>query len=375
MKIGIVISAYHRGAGLERVAVEYARGLRARGHEVTVFAQRVTREAADDGIVFVRVGGARMQTAARAATFPMAATRAVERHKLDNVVAFGSVVTQPAVLRTPGCHRSWWEVANREWPVTTFDGLRRRLNPHHRIVLWWDQRVLGAGVPAAVLAAGDWAAEDIRRFYPAVAGKVEVLPDGVNLDEFSFDPAGRAALREQWGVGDRPVLFTVATELRRKGLDTLLEAFRVIREDLPDAHLIVGGRAPASDVRALGVAHRVTGAMRAVGFIKDLRAAYSAADVLMFPTRFDPWGLPIVEALACGTPVAASARAGAANVVRPGLTGARIDDPSEPALVAAATLEALHLTVDRDAARASVEHLRWANVVAGLDAVLERTAR
>jgi glycosyltransferase involved in cell wall biosynthesis len=358
---------------LERVAVEYARGLAARGHDVSVLAQRVVREPADEGIRVVRVGGARKGTAFRAATFPIAATRAVAQEKLDNVIAFGSVVTTPAVVCAPGCHRSWWEVANREWPVTTFDGLRRRLNPHHRIVMWWDQRVLGRGVPRAVVASGEWAAEDIRRFYPAVAGKVGVLPEGVNLDEFSFDAAGREALRDRWEIGQGPMLFTVATELRRKGLDTLLEAFSLVREERPGARLIVGGRAPASDVRALAVAHRVGREMRAVGFLEDLRAAYSAADVLMFPTRFDPWGLPIVEALACGTPVAASARAGAAHVLRGGVTGTLISDPADAAVVARATLDALAIPLDRSAARASIEHLAWDRVVAALEAILEQT--
>jgi glycosyltransferase involved in cell wall biosynthesis len=374
MKVGIVISGYHRGAGLERVAVEYARGLAARGHEITVFAQRVKREAADDPIRFVRVGGATNQPALRAATFPLAATHMVEKTKLDNIVAFGSVVRQPAVLRTPGCHKSWWEVANREWPVTTFDGLRRRLNPHHRVVLWWDERVLGKGVAKAVLAAGDWAADDIKRFYPAVADRTSILPDGVNLDEFSYDPAGAQAMRDRWEVGNGPLLFTVATELRRKGLDTLFEAFRLIREEIPNARLVVGGRAPAGDIRALAVAHHVAREMRAVGFVQDLRAAYSAADVLMFPTRFDPWGLPVVEAIACGTPVAVSKRAGAASQVREGFSGAHVDDPANAAVVARAALDALALKPDRYAMRESVAHLDWSNVVGQLETVLARTS-
>ena len=372
MKLGIVISSYHRSAGLERVAVEYARGLRARGHDVTVFAQKFAPEAADEGITFRKVGGAH-RIAARAATFPFAATRAVERAGLDNIVSFGSACLKPAVVRLPGAHRSWWEVANHEWPVTTLDGLRRRLNPHHRIILALDRRVLGGGVPKAVLAAGQWAADDIGRFYPAVASRVSILPDGVNLEEFAFDAPGRERTRARWGVGDAPVLFTVATELRRKGLDTLLQAFRIVREARPDATLIIAGRAPVADIRALAVHHRVGAEMRAVGFVEDLRAAYSAADVLMFPTRFDPWGLPVVEALACGTPVAVSARAGAASAVIAGETGSLIEDPGDPVLVARATVEAMSLKPNREAVRSTVRHLAWDAVVAGLEEVLERT--
>ncbi|MCA1830046.1 MAG: glycosyltransferase family 4 protein [Actinomycetota bacterium] len=373
MRFGIVISAYHRSAGLERVAVEYARGLRDRGHDITVFAQRFERERADEGIAFVHVGGMR-QIAARAATFPFLATKAVRRARLDNVLSFGSAVFVPSVVRLPGAHRSWWDVANAEWPVTTIDGLRRRLNPHHRITLALDRRVLGRGIPKLVLAAGDWAANDLRTFYPAVAAKVRIVPDGVNLDEFSFDPGGRARIRAEWDVGESPVLLTVATELRRKGLDTLMQAFRIVRERMPDARLIIGGRAPAGDVRALAVRHRVGREMRAVGFISDMRAAYSGADVLMFPTRFDPWGLPVVESLACGTPVAVSARAGAASVIRAGETGALIADPGDPVLVARATLDALAITTERDHVRKRVEHLAWPSVVELVERALIETA-
>jgi UDP-glucose:(heptosyl)LPS alpha-1,3-glucosyltransferase len=372
VKLAVVIAAYNRTGGLERVSVEYARGLRALGHDVTVFAQTVQRERADDGITFVRVGGVRGQMALRAATFPIAATHAMDGTNFDNIVAFGSVLRRPAVMREPGCHRSWWEFANATWPVTTFDGLRRRLNPHHRFVMAWDKRVLGRGIPRAVLAAGAWAADDIKRFYPAVSSKVSILPDGVNLDEFSFDPDGRDDLRKQWGSG--PILFTVATELRRKGLGTLFEAFRLVRGEEPNAQLVVGGRVPEGDVRALAAHHRVHDAVRAVGFVRDLRAAYSAADAMVFPTMFDPWGLPVVEALACGTPVAASARAGASGVLIEGVTGTAIPDPTDAAVVASGILRALRLERDRERARASVEHLSWDTVVGDLERVCEETA-
>ena len=372
MDLAIAIASYHRSAGLERVAVEYARGLTARGHLVTVYAQHVHREQGDDGIRFVRVGGFRRSMALRAATFPLKVTHALDGTRYDNIISFGSVVRRPAVVRLPGAHRSWWEFANEAWPISTADGLRRRLNPHHHIVLAWDHRVLGRGLPKKVLAAGEWAAADVRRFYPAVAGKTGVLPDGVNLDEFSYDPEGGSALAKSWGGG--PILFILATELRRKGLGTLFEAFGIVRRAHPDARLIVGGRVPDADVRALAVQHKVSDAVRAIGFVEDLRAAYSAADVLVFPTRFDPWGLPIIEALACGTPVAASARAGASGSVRDGQTGAVIDDPSDARAVADAIERALAIEVDRDRLRSSVEHLAWEHVVRDLESVLTATA-
>jgi glycosyltransferase involved in cell wall biosynthesis len=94
----------------------------------------------------------------------------------------------------------------------------------------------------------------------------------------------------------------------------------------------------------------------------------------MFPTRFDPWGLPIVEALACGTPVAASARAGASGAIRDGETGSLIQDPKDPKQVAHATLTALYSRSSRDQIRETVAHLDWARVVEQLEPHLEKAA-
>jgi len=367
MKIGLVIGAYHSRGGLERVAVETARALRDRGHRVVVITQRAQPTPADHDIEIVRVGGFKTQIAARAATFPIAATRAVGALALDVLYAFGSSVLVPAVVRLPGAHRSWWQLANEEWPANTVDGLRRRMNPHHRITLALDAAVLGYGVPHEVLAAGEWAADEIRRYYPRIADRVSILPDGVNLGEFSYDADARGAMRDAWNVGDGPVLLCVATELRRKGLDTLFDGFKLVRNEIPTATLIVGGRAPAADIRALAVARGVADGVRAIGEIESMPAAYSAADALMFPTRFDPWGLPIVEALACGTPVAASARAGASSAIRDGETGSLILDPKEPKQVAHATLAALYTRASRAQIRETVAHLDWPKVAEQLE--------
>lgn len=375
MKVGLVVGAYHDRAGLERVAVETSRGLRDRGHRVVVVTQIAETDDRDRGIEFLRVGGFRRNIALRAATFPTRATRAVGDLDLDVIYSFGSTVMTPAVVRAPGAHRSWWTLANREWPATSVEGFRRRLNPHHRITLGMDALVLGHALPHSVLAAGEWAADEIRAFYPRIADRVHVLPDGVSLEEFRFSADARTARRETWGAADGPVLLCVATEMRRKGLGTLCEAFALIREEIPTALLVIGGRAPAADIRALVAQHHISDRVRVVGEIDDMAAAYSAADALVFPTRFDPWGLPVVEALACGTPVAVSARAGASEAIQSGRTGALIQDPADAQQVARGAIDALYAGASRTDIRESVYGYAWSRVVERLEKFLTDAAR
>jgi glycosyltransferase involved in cell wall biosynthesis len=100
-----------------------------------------------------------------------------------------------------------------------------------------------------------------------------------------------------------PYVLTVATLERRKNLETLLEAMPLVRERHPELRLAVAG-APgwqAPNLEAEGVLP--------LGYVDDeeLAAFYRGAEVFVYPSRFEGFGIPIVEAMACGTPVVASA--------------------------------------------------------------------
>ena len=100
-----------------------------------------------------------------------------------------------------------------------------------------------------------------------------------------------------------PYLLTVATLERRKNLETLLEAMPLVRDRHPDLRLaVVGGpgwEAPSLDAEGV----------LPLGYVEDdeLAALYRGAEVFVYPSRFEGFGMPIVEAMACGTPVVASA--------------------------------------------------------------------
>jgi glycosyltransferase involved in cell wall biosynthesis len=100
-----------------------------------------------------------------------------------------------------------------------------------------------------------------------------------------------------------PYVLTVATLERRKNLETLLEAMALVRERHPDLHLAVvgapGWQGPSLDAQGV----------LPLGYVPEeqLAALYRGAEVFVYPSRFEGFGMPIVEAMACGTPVVASA--------------------------------------------------------------------
>jgi glycosyltransferase involved in cell wall biosynthesis len=102
-----------------------------------------------------------------------------------------------------------------------------------------------------------------------------------------------------------PYVLTVATLERRKNLETLLQAMPLVRARHPDLRLAIAGapgwQAPRLDAEGV----------LPLGYLSDekLAALYRGADVFVYPSRFEGFGIPIVEAMACGSPVVASAHA------------------------------------------------------------------
>ena len=125
----------------------------------------------------------------------------------------------------------------------------------------------------------------------------------------------RAALRASWGVSpnDAVIVFSAKLQQWKRPLD-LLHAFA--KANLPSAFLLFAGTGPLlpqleSEAASLGVASRV----RFLGFVNQsqLPAVYTAADLLVLPSEFEPFGLVVNEAMCCARPVIASDRAGASR--------------------------------------------------------------
>jgi glycosyltransferase involved in cell wall biosynthesis len=125
----------------------------------------------------------------------------------------------------------------------------------------------------------------------------------------------RAAVRASWGVSpnDAVIVFSAKLQPWKRPLD-LLRAFA--KANLPNAHLLFAGSGPLlpqleSEAASLGVASRV----RFLGFVNQsqLPAVYTAGDLLILPSEFEPFGLVVNEAMCCGCAVAASDRCGAAR--------------------------------------------------------------
>ena len=149
-----------------------------------------------------------------------------------------------------------------------------------------------------------------------------------------FDPEAFSPIRRQrdfvgmlararfgYGEEDRVLLF-VGNELERKGFDVVLEAVGLLRD--PTVKLLGAGH--VAPERTVQVADRAARPDRSrcsgLGSSSDVALLHAASDAFVLPTRYEPWGLVIVEALGSGLPVVTSQLAGAALAVEDGQDGA-----------------------------------------------------
>jgi glycosyltransferase involved in cell wall biosynthesis len=148
---------------------------------------------------------------------------------------------------------------------------------------------------------------------------------------------------------DGPYVLTVATLERRKNLETLLEAMSLVRARHPELRLAVAG-APGWQGASLDAE-----GVLALGYVddEDLAELYRGAEVFVYPSRFEGFGMPIVEGMACGTPVVASAHRSLHEAS--GEVALRAD-PDSPDAFADAIERAL--TADEHRVSAGVEHAR-----------------
>ncbi len=178
------------------------------------------------------------------------------------------------------------------------------------------------------------AADIERRFGPPKA--IPVIYHGVDLAAFNPDAClrRREAARQKLGLRDEDfIVLLIGNDWEKKGLSCLIAALAKT-PDLPVSALVVGKDAPEpyrEQARRLGVGDRVHFA----GVSADVLQFYASADACAAPSRYDPFGLPVLEAMACGLPIIASRAMGASELVADGENGLLLDDPRDAAGLAA----------------------------------------
>lgn len=162
-----------------------------------------------------------------------------------------------------------------------------------------------------VLADSQATKDDLIALYGTPADKITVLLSGVSARFRPVeDPTLRRSTREKYGIPPDPYILSVGTVQPRKNYARLMEALAALGPDAAQVHLVIAGGRGWLDspiygaVKSLGLEGRV----HFTGFVADadLPALYSDALCLAYPSLYEGFGFPVLEAFACKTPVITS---------------------------------------------------------------------
>lgn len=161
-----------------------------------------------------------------------------------------------------------------------------------------------------VLADSAATKRDLTTLWNVPPEKVTVLYSGVDRQFGPLDDSDQiAAVRQKYGIGDRPYVLTVSTVQPRKNYEMLARAFKPLLHEVPHDLVIAGGRGwhyekVLAQIRRQGLGDRI----RFIGFVEDadLPALYSGASLFVFPSLYEGFGLPLLEAMSCGVAVITS---------------------------------------------------------------------
>jgi mannosylfructose-phosphate synthase len=206
-----------------------------------------------------------------------------------------------------------------------------------------EKRVFAAA--AGLTVTNPAGVEKYKQYYDVDTENMVLIPPGVNTEHFNPEDDGRAVAGTE-----RPYVFALSRIDTNKGLDFLINAFALVAAEAPDLALVIGGGSADPQERerrvlaklkdlaaARGVADRVTFA----GYVtdEDLPYFYRRARAFVLPSKFEPFGMTALEAMACGTPVVATNAGGLARYLKDG-RDALLVDPSVAEELAAAILRA-----------------------------------
>ncbi len=166
--------------------------------------------------------------------------------------------------------------------------------------------IQGLGVRRAdrIVTPSVHTATDLVKTLNIHTAKIVISPNGLDPKRFHFDSIGITDADDNF---ERPVILHVGSEVRRKNISVVLEVFQRLRREFPRAVLIRVGEPIANTkkrIAALGLQHCVVYQSNC----SDARLArlYRQADLFLFPSNYEGFGLPVLEAMAAGCPVVAS---------------------------------------------------------------------
>ena len=331
MKVAVIRYKYVNYGGAEGFVDQYTNQLANSGHEVHIFAHQW--ETGNHPHLHVHpVPAWTFTSLIRALSFSWFANREVRKINFDIIQSHERIRNQDIYRAGDGCHMEWLEQRKKFLSPTKRFFLA--LNPFHRLILAMEKGLFEKGWCRKIIAISEMVKKDIQKHYCVSDDKIEVVYNGVSLDRFHPENKKRyrSIIRETLGVPEDCVLILfVGSGFERKGLKFLMQSLKILSSD--NWHLLLMGKGDWS--RYLSFASKENQKkIHCLEPVDDLEKYYSAADIFVLPSIYEPFGNANLEALASGLPIVTSAHSGAAEILEHGENGMVVENPADPKEIA-----------------------------------------
>lgn len=193
-----------------------------------------------------------------------------------------------------------------------------------------------------VIVCSNFMKQEVKNLFQLPDDKVLEIANGVNEENYRADYS--KAFRQNYASPDEQIILYVGRIVREKGIQVLIQSIPEILQRIPASKFVIAGKGPYLDnLKAqadyLGISNRVY----FTGFISDeeRNKLYRCADLAVFPSLYEPFGIVALEAMATMTPVIVSAVGGLVEFVEDGENGLTVP-PNDPPRLAQAILQLLN---------------------------------
>jgi glycosyltransferase involved in cell wall biosynthesis len=300
---------YSLGGATERRMREIAARQAGQGSRVIVYSAEDQTKSTDYFGAEIRAVACRRRGLLRAAEFLTKSLRDVKRiapdvihfHTLAEGAAFAKLFARGMNART----------------VLSFDYFIFRRGKQNPLFPWYKKALNSF---SALLPVSDYCRRESASYWSIPEDRMQVLYNGVSLQQFHPDAEAAAGRRAALGISDEFVLLYVGRVCKQKGTDLLVDAYAALRAEGRKVRLVVAG--PIGQFGHEG-SDEITSKLQAnqgiyLGPVEEeiLPSIYNMADVFVLPTRVNEmFGMAAIEAQACGRPVVCSDHGGLPEVV------------------------------------------------------------
>jgi UDP-glucose:(heptosyl)LPS alpha-1,3-glucosyltransferase len=320
LKIALVRRGYSRSGGAETYLKRLAHGIAAAGHDVQLVA---TQEWPDDEWPF----GLITRMGARTVIgFADELEQVRPQLQCDVLFSLERLWSCDVYRAGDGVHRAWLARRRKfELPLKQFV---RAARWKHRDLLQLEESLFKRRKAGRVIAASQMVVEEIVNVYGYAADGIDLVRNGLPLDEFRFDAEGREKSRAELNLEqDHIALLFAGSGWERKGLLFAIEAMALCKDR--KMRLLVAGRGDARPYKTTRLRFWRADPVQFLGEVADLVPIYTAADMFILPTIYDPFSNACLEALACGLPVITTRSNGFTEIIQDGVHGSIVENAGD----------------------------------------------